>query len=501
MRKKIKDMKKTLSLLSVVLCSLGLMAESIPAGYYNHINGLSDSLLKSALHDSICGGVRYEYGPNQYHSSNNPPEWQKGDLKAYGTWQALPETDRREDGTVWDMYSNSTRYYPAKQGESGCSLNIEHCLPKSWWGWSTSDTRDTSLMAYKDLYNLNPSDAQANSNKSNYAPGHVKVGDKFDNGSFRMDSKNKSRYNYICFEPAPEYRGDFARAYFYMVTAYENLTWASSYSQYVSNSHYRMFSDSIEKVLLDWHRADPVSDKELCRADRISSIQHNRNPYIDYPILVEYIWGNLQGQAVNLAQLTPTAVGTCPEYIPAVDTEHLYDTLINLPALTKNIVNALPNGYASDKIQSNGTASITMGASTTDGWLSFRNLALTDTATLVFRASIYNTATSMQLDVYAGTTLIQSITQSFTQTRSELIYRVTIPAGTDSITVKSVGGSTTKRACMQELYLLQRKPSSPTGVCNAQAETKPQAQLILRNGVLYIVRDQEIYTLDGQKIR
>ena len=41
--------------------------------------------------------------------------------------------------------------------------------------------------AYKDLYNLNPSDQRANGQKSNYAPGHIKTGDKFDNGSFRMD--------------------------------------------------------------------------------------------------------------------------------------------------------------------------------------------------------------------------------------------------------------------------------------------------------------------------
>ena len=53
-----------------------------------------------------------------------------------------------------------------------------------------------------------------------------------------------------------------------------------------------MFSDAIIGVLLDWHRADPVSDKERCRMDVISDIQGNRNPYIDYPELVEYIWGN-----------------------------------------------------------------------------------------------------------------------------------------------------------------------------------------------------------------
>lgn len=483
--------------------TLALHAEDIPTGYYDHINGLSDSLLKSALHNSICGGVRYEYGANQYHTSSNPPEWQKGDLKAYGTWQAFPFTDRKEDGTIWDMYSNSVRYFPAKEGESGCSLNIEHCLPKSWWGWSSSDTRDTSLMAYKDLYNLNPSDAQANSNKSNYAPGHVIQGDKFDNGSFRMDSKKKSLYNYICFEPAPEYRGDFARAYFYVVTAYENLVWASSYSQYVNTNHYQMFSDSIKQVLLDWHRADPVSQKEICRADRISSIQHNRNPFIDYPELVEYIWGNRQGQAVNLATLSCTA-GTilCPEYEAPEDTQHLFDTLINLPALTKNIVNAWPGGYASDKIQSNGTVSITMGASTTDGYISFSGLNLTDSAMLVFRASVYNTASSMQLDIYAGNTLLQSINETVVlNTRSEQVYRITIPAGTDSITVKSVGGSTNKRACMQELYLLKRKPVAPTGVSNEQEKTQQEARLVLRNGVLYILKDEQLYSLDGQKVR
>ena len=166
--------------------ALGMMAEAIPANFYDGINGKKDAELKTALSLLVRGGERYDYGTNQYHTSSNPPEWQKGDLKAYGTWQALPLTDMHPDGIVWDMYSNCVRYYPNKQGESGCSLNIEHCLPKSWWGGTDNE-------GYKDLFNLNPSDQRANSQKSNYAPGHVVKGDKFDNGSFRMDSKNKSQ--------------------------------------------------------------------------------------------------------------------------------------------------------------------------------------------------------------------------------------------------------------------------------------------------------------------
>ncbi len=500
------------TLLLLLLTSIALQAEDIPAGYYDAIEGLTDSVLKSQLSTIIYGGERYEYGTTTYHSSNHPPEWVKGDLKAYGTWQAFPLTDRREDGSIWDMYTNSVRYYPCKQGESGCSLNIEHCLPKSWWGWNKNDTREGSLLAYRDLWHLNPSDAQANSSKSNYPPGHVVKGDKFDNGSFRMDSKAKSQYGYICFEPAAEYRGDFARAYFYVATAYQNIEWDSTYitTGYITPDLSRFFSEAITQVLLDWHRADPVSTKEICRAEQISSIQHNRNPYIDYPELVEYIWGNKKGVSVSLSDLTCTA-GTayCPEYIPAAPTEHLYDTLLAFPALTKETVNAVPNCFASDKIQSNGTASITMGTSATDGYLAFSSLNLQDTAILTFRASIYNTAETMQLDVYTGNTLLHSIYDTAQlNTRNEIRYQVAIPAGTDSITVVSVGGSTKTRACMQELYLLKAKEVGQSTKYEVPSDKVPsdkvpsdKAEKYLQNGVLYLRHSGNTYDSMGRIIR
>lgn len=492
-------MKKIILTLTAFIVSVTLFAEDIPAGYYSAIDGKQDSVLKSTLYSIIKGGDRYLYGTNEYHSTSNPPEWEKGDLEGYGTWYAFPLTDMHPDGIIWDMYSNCVRYYPKDRGESGCSLNIEHCLPKSWWG--TGAKTDT---IYRDLFNLNPSDAQANSNKSNYAPGHVNNANKFDNGSFRMAKANVSEYGYICWEPAAEYRGDFARTYFYMVTAYERQTWSSTYSDYVNNDSYLRFSPTIVQVLLDWHRADPVSDKEVCRADRISDIQHNRNPFIDYPELVEYIWGNKKGQTVDLSTLTCAyQSGVCPEPIIPTPDPQQYDTLINLPGLTKVIVNDYSNGdikgYASDKIQSNGTRSITMGASTTDGYLTFNHLNLTDSAILVFRASAYNTANSMQLDIYANETKIRSIAETVVQnTRNEVNYRTTIPAGTDSIKIISVGGATTKRACMQELYLLQPKNGS-TGITTPFQESPARKEI--REGRVVIIRNSSIYTPLGQQIR
>lgn len=490
-------MKKHFFLILTVLFSVGMMAEDIPAGFYDAINGTQDSVLKSTLSLLVRGGERYEYGANQYHTSSNPPAWEKGDLKAYGTWQALPLTDMHPDGIVWDMYSNCVRYYPNKQGESGCSLNIEHCLPKSWWGGTVNE-------AYKDLYNLNPSDQRANSQKSNYAPGHVTKGDKFNNGSFLMDSKSKSQYGYICWEPEAQYRGDFARTYFFMATAYEYLEW-TAYTEYISSDSYLMFSDAIIQVLLDWHRADPVSDKECCRADRISDIQHNRNPFIDYPELVEYIWGNKKGQAVDMNALTCAfKTDVCPEPIPPTPDPQKYDTIINLPAIAKNTVKNYSSGTiqgAEVDIQSNGTSSITMGASNRDGEISFTGIALADTAVLAFRASPYNSAKSMQLDIYlnGSDTPFRTISETVQQeTRNEVRYRITVPATTQSIRILSVGGSTDKRACMQELYLLA--PKAGQGVCNT-GEEKQVPRKEIREGKIVIVKDNRSYSIFGQQIR
>lgn len=493
-------MKRHLLLFAIIVCSVSLVAEDIPVGYYDAIDGLQDSILKSTLSLIVRGGDRYEYGTNQYHSSSNPPEWQKGDLKAYGTWQALPFTDYLPGNEVWDMYSNCVRYYPNKIGDSGCSLNIEHCLPKSWWGGTINE-------AYKDLYNLNPSDQRANNQKSNYPPGHVTKGDKFDNGSFRMDSKTKSRYGYICWEPAEEYRGDFARTYFYMATAYEYLEW-TAYPDYISSASYLMFSDSIQQVLLDWHRADPVSDKELCRLDNISTIQGNRNPYIDYPELVEYIWGNRKGQAVDLSELDLAfQQGTCIIEEPQPDIRDIYDCIIYLPATTKNNISAFSagtiRGNANSGIATNaysGNASCVMGTGSTDGEITFTGLNLQDSATLLFRASPYNSATSMQLDVYADDVLLQSIQVSVVQeTRHEVRYWITVPAGTQTLRMISVGGSTSKRACLQELYLLA--PKRETTALNTTSAPLSNAAKQLRNGNVVIVRDKAIYTPSGQQIR
>jgi hypothetical protein len=49
-------------------------------------------------------------------------------------------------------------------------------------------------------------------------------------------------------------------------------------------------------ALLDWHRNDPVDAWEENRNDIIyNSYQGNRNPFLDFPELVEHLWGTEMG--------------------------------------------------------------------------------------------------------------------------------------------------------------------------------------------------------------
>lgn len=291
--------------------SLFTYAEEMPNGYYASIEGKKDSLLKVALYQIIKGGERYVYGPTTYHTTNKILDgdtiWKIGDIKAHGTWHGFLISDQLSDGSIWDMYSTTKRYFPIKGG-SAAGMDIEHSLPKSWWGGDEND-------AYTDLYHLNPADRVANNNKSNYPPGILNDSNKVNNGVFFM-GKDKE-WNDYAFCVIDEYKGDFARSYFYVSTAYHDMKWDTSYSKYVNSNTYLTFTPHLIEVLLQWHRIDPVSEKEINRLDAISSIQHNRNPFIEYPELVEYIWGDKKGESVDLSQLIRT---TSHEYNVPIDT-------------------------------------------------------------------------------------------------------------------------------------------------------------------------------------
>ena len=265
-------------LLSAVLTASASAA--IPTGYYNSINGKSDADLKNAL----CALL---YDHTEVSSYSALPEYFKHT-------DVYPGTNR-----YWDMYSDIPVY---TNGTFGTYLNREHSFPKSWWGGSTSTP------AYVDLNHLYPSEKTANQAKSNYPLGVVSTA-KFDNGVCKVGFPVTGQGGGASqvFEPADEYKGDFARTYFYMVTTYQNLTWESKYQWMMAQNTYPTLKGWAIDLLLQWHEQDPVSQKEIDRNNVVYGYQNNRNPFIDYPELAQYIWGDKVGQKFYTGeQGTPT---------------------------------------------------------------------------------------------------------------------------------------------------------------------------------------------------
>lgn len=272
-------MKRTLILLFSVAVSLCCIADEMPDGYYNAADGKSDAALKTALYNIIRVGQRYDYGSGSGH-----------------TWEIFYYSDRDTlTNRCLDMYSDEVRYFTTPGAVvSGC--NIEHSLAKSWWGGNKND-------AYKDCYHLNPSDTKANSARGSYPLGEV-VNVTQQEGSLLIGT-NPAYGSFTVWEPKDEYKGDFARAYFYMVTCYENLSFVGNTNAKTAmqDKNYLVFQPWFQEVLIQWHRQDPVSSKEIDRADAVNHFQHNRNPFIDYPCLAEYIWGNRKGEPVDFSKL------------------------------------------------------------------------------------------------------------------------------------------------------------------------------------------------------
>ena len=261
-----------LAALCALAATMTALAEA-PEGYYNSLNGLKEGELKTAVYNRI-------HNFRTVSSYLNLPQY-------FRVTDVYPESNR-----WWDMYANTPRYtYNDFKG-----LNREHSFPKSWWK-QNNDVEYTT--AYVDLNHLYPADAAANQAKSNFPLGELdpSINPTFDNGVSRVGypAQGQGGGASKVFEPDDQYKGDFARTYFYMVTCYQDLKWNQSYMFMLNQNLYPTLNAWSVRLLLKWHREDPVSQKELDRNEVVYSFQDNRNPFIDCPDLVEYIWGDKAG--------------------------------------------------------------------------------------------------------------------------------------------------------------------------------------------------------------
>lgn len=298
-------MKRTLLFVFCSFIALAMMAKTVtPAAslptYYQQIDGKAGK----TLFDAVQKVTKTGYSSLGYD----------------GLWTAFKTTDKKSNGQVWDMYSNCNWTFGSDQcgsysNECDC-YNREHSIPKSWFGGSTSGPGC-------DIFHLVPTDGKVNGMRSNYAFGEVS------SASYTYDGAKKGSAKSITitggntiagntgttisasgtvFEPRDEYKGDFARGYMGSL-----LRWAGE-KAFTTGEGSDIFTTTFTTgsfgltkygvaLLMKWHRQDPVSKKEIDRNNGIQQTQGNRNPFIDYPYLAEYIWGEKAGEILYLEDI------------------------------------------------------------------------------------------------------------------------------------------------------------------------------------------------------
>jgi endonuclease I len=266
-------MRKLFTLFFILLS--WYIAAQIPSGYYNTAEGKTGADLKTALFNIVSSHTALSYA---------------------ALWTAFKTTDVRADGLVWDIYSNTTNFVFGSADQcgdykkEGDCYNREHSFPKSWFNDATP--------MYTDLFHLYPSDGYVNNRRSNYPFGEVSSPTYTSNNSYtKLGNCSYPGYTDVVFEPADELKGDMARTYFYMVTAYEDKVTGWS-CPHLDGTKYPALTSWTISMFLKWSTNDPVGAKETNRNNVIySSFQHNRNPFIDHPELADYIWGAKKGLA------------------------------------------------------------------------------------------------------------------------------------------------------------------------------------------------------------
>lgn len=268
MRKINSGVVLTVLLYSIFLCFNGF--SQIPFGYYDNATGLTGESLRTALY-----GIIKDHDEQSYSSLHTH----------YQT------TDKKTDGKVWDMYSDIPNGTPAytytfdvdkcgSYAQEGDCYNREHTTPADWYN-------DAAPM-YTDLFNVYPTDGYVNGKRNNYPYGDVAIPSWTSTNGSLLGTSADTGYVGTVFEPIDEYKGDFARTYFYMMTRYMDVVSSWSSPMYEGDN----FSDWALRVLKKWAITDTVSPKEIDRNNAVYVIQDNRNPFIDHPEWVSEIWGD-----------------------------------------------------------------------------------------------------------------------------------------------------------------------------------------------------------------
>lgn len=254
--------------------SYGNVTSTAPLGYYSSLEGLSGTALKQALQDIIAN-------PSVVRVHNYDD-----------VWDILKTSDQNPENSnqVWLIYTETPRSKIDLQlGNSNVGKwNREHIYCQSRGGFSTGTDY---LTPFSDGITIWTATTGANDIGAGVCDAHhIRAVDGQENSS-RNNRNYGVDYNGPIATPTTTWKGDVARACFYMAVRYDGLN--------VVNGNPP--ENSIGQIgdlatLLTWNQTDPRDDFEMNRNNYIYTWQVNRNPFIDYPNLADYVFGSNFGQ-------------------------------------------------------------------------------------------------------------------------------------------------------------------------------------------------------------
>lgn len=278
-----KRLFTTICTLALTLTMAWAQGPNGSENYYQDADGKKGEALKTAMHTIIFPHTNIGYD---------------------GLYEAYRATDTRPDGYVRDWYSNVTYYTHVVDkagtysGEGDC-YNREHSVPQSWF-----EKYGNASKIKADIVHVLPTDGFVNNQRGNYPLAKVgTVSYQSANGYSKRGTCATPGYRGTVFEPNDEIKGDMARIYFYMATCYEEDVddWAgnATASEVFDGTSYPAFKTWYLNMLMEWSKNDPVDAVEIARNNAVKLKQGNRNPFVDYPGLEDYIWGDKKNVAFS----------------------------------------------------------------------------------------------------------------------------------------------------------------------------------------------------------
>lgn len=250
----------------------------IPTGYYDGTAGLTGAALKTKLSSIITAGHIAKSYDNLYtgYPTTDSDKYYENDNSVLDMYSENPSA---ADPYV---YQHGIKKCGSYSAESDC-YNREHIVPQSFFS--------SNSPMVSDIHFITPTDGKVNGMRSNNPFGVVNSPTFTSRNGSKLGPNTTSGYSGVAFEPINEFKGDIARMIFYFVTRYESKLSTFSTGNMLGGSAFPGLQNWELQVLLAWHAADPVSQREIDRNNGAYTYQGNRNPYIDNPSWVNDVWG------------------------------------------------------------------------------------------------------------------------------------------------------------------------------------------------------------------